>query len=207
MKANRTILITILILAAIITFPLVSGKLAAVSDFFQLGKKIAYEKNKKENEQIILLVNGDPITRKDFNIQKILLEAGGQKATDEDIINKLIEIQVLYQEAEKRNLVPELKEAEKFAHQQKQMLTADPKPENADLILEYIKGQGLTVDEFFEQNIKGYQKGLALANLRQAVEKEQEKKSGEQIDAAAREQNWNDFKQKLIQQAKVEYID
>lgn len=207
MKAKQSLLIIIPVLVAGITFSLASGKLTAISPFFQLGEKIAWEKNHKENEQVILLVNGEPITRKDFNIQKILLEAGGIKATDEEIINKLIETQVLYQEAKKRHLVPDLKEAEAFAQQQKQMLTSHPKPENADLILEYIKGQGLTIDEFFSQNIEGYQKGLALANLRSTIEKEQEEKSGEQINAAAREQNWNDFKQKLIKQAKIEYIN
>ena len=62
---------------------------------------------------------------------------------------------------------------------QKMLLLSEPKAENSDLIIEYIEAQGFTVDEYFEANVEGYRKGLALANLRNAIFDETIQKMGE----------------------------
>ena len=54
---------------------------------------------------------------------------------------------------------PSLNEAQEFAKMRKNLLLSEPKPENADLLIEYIEAQGFTVDEYFEANVESYKRG------------------------------------------------
>lgn len=180
------------------------SNVTGASNFFNLGQLISSEV-KDNNDQVIMVVNGDPVTKKDYVIQKILLQTTNQKITDEIVKNKIIETHVLYQEAQRQGLEPSKNEAKEFALMQKDLLLSEPKPENADLILEYIKGQGLTVDEYFDANVEGYQKGLALANLRNAIYQEIDKEMGAEATIEAKNEAFTSLTSDLIAKANVEY--
>lgn len=151
-----------------------------------------------------MIVNGDPITKKDYAIQKILLQTTDEKVSDETVKNKLIETTVIYQEAKRRGLEPSLNEAQEFAKMQKNLLLSEPKPENADLLIEYIEAQGFTVDEYFEANVESYKKGLAMANLRNAIFDETIQKMGAEVTFETKNDVFISFINDLIGEAKIE---
>jgi hypothetical protein len=170
---------------------------------FKIGQMISQEV-KKNDEQVVMIVNGDPITKQDYAIQKILLQTTDEKVSDETVNNKLIETTVIYQEAKRRGLEPSLNEAQEFAKMQKNLLLSEPKPENADLLIEYIEAQGFTVDEYFEANVESYKKGLAMANLRNAIFDETIQKMGAEVTFETKNDVFISFIHDLIGEAKIE---
>jgi hypothetical protein len=180
-----------------------SSNVIGTSKFFKIGQMISQEV-KKNDEQVVMIVNGDPITKKDYAIQKILLQTTDEKVSDETVKNKLIETTVIYQEAKRRGLEPSLNEAQEFAKMQKNLLLSEPKAENADLIIEYIEAQGFTVDEYFEANVESYKKGLAMANLRKAIFDETIQKMGAEVTFETKNDVFISFINDLIGEAKIE---
>jgi hypothetical protein len=164
----------------LVGFVINASNVIGTSKLFKIGQMISQEV-KKNDEQVVMIVNGDPITKQDYAIQKILLQTTDEKVSDETVNNKLIETTVIYQEAKRRGLEPSLNEAQEFAKMQKNLLLSEPKPENADLLIEYIEAQGFTVDEYFEANVESYKKGLAMANLRNAIFDETIQKMGAEV--------------------------
>jgi hypothetical protein len=130
----------------LVGFVINASNVIGTSKLFKIGQMISQEV-KKNDEQVVMIVNGDPITKQDYAIQKILLQTTDEKVSDETVNNKLIETTVIYQEAKRRGLEPSLNEAQEFAKMQKNLLLSEPKPENADLLIEYIEAQGFTVEK------------------------------------------------------------
>lgn len=193
-----------LALLTLVGFVISASNVTGTSEFFKIGQSISQEV-KKNDEQVLMIVNGDPITEKDYAIQKILLQTTDEKVSDETVKNKLIETNVIYQEAKRRGLEPSLNEAKEFAMMQKALLLSEPKPENADLIIEYIEAQGFTVDEYFEANVEAYRKGLAMANLRNAIFDETIQKMGAELTLETKNDVFNSFINDLIVKANIEY--
>lgn len=187
----------------LVGFVINASNVIGTSKLFKIGQMISQEV-KKNDEQVVMIVNGDPITKQDYAIQKILLQTTDEKVSDETVNNKLIETTVIYQEAKRRGLEPSLNEAQEFAKMQKNLLLSEPKPENADLLIEYIEAQGFTVDEYFEANVESYKKGLAMANLRNAIFDETIQKMGAEVTFETKNDVFISFINDLIGEAKIE---
>jgi hypothetical protein len=187
----------------LVGFVINASNVIGTSKLFKIGQMISQEV-KKNDEQVVMIVNGDPITKQDYAIQKILLQTTDEKVSDETVNNKLIETTVIYQEAKRRGLEPSLNEAQEFAKMQKNLLLSEPKPENADLLIEYIEAQGFTVDEYFEANVESYKKGLAMANLRNAIFDETIQKMGAEVTFETKNDVFISFIHDLIGEAKIE---
>jgi hypothetical protein len=187
----------------LVGFVINASNVIGTSKLFKIGQMISQEV-KKNDEQVVMIVNGDPITKQDYAIQKILLQTTDEKVSDETVNNKLIETTVIYQEAKRRGLEPSLNEAQEFAKMQKNLLLSEPKAENADLIIEYIEAQGFTVDEYFEANVESYKKGLAMANLRNAIFDETIQKMGAEVTFETKNDVFISFIHDLIGEAKIE---
>jgi len=190
-------------LLILVGFVISASNVIGSSEFFKIGQMISQEV-KKNDKQVVMIVNGDPITNKDYAIQKILLQTTDVKVSDETVKNKLIETTVIYQEAKRRGLEPSINEAKEFAMMQKKLLLSEPKAENADLIIEYIEAQGFTVDEYFEANVEGYRKGLAMAHLRNAIFDETIQKMGAEVTFETKNDVYNSFINDLIAEANIE---
>ena len=187
----------------LVGFVINASNVIGTSKLFKIGQMISQEV-KKNDEQVVMIVNGDPITKQDYAIQKILLQTTDEKVSDETVNNKLIETTLIYQEAKRRWLEPGLNEAQEFAKMQKNLLLSEPKPENADLLIEYIEAQGFTVDEYFEANVESYKKGLAMANLRNAIFDETIQKMGAEVTFETKNDVFISFIHDLIGEAKIE---
>ncbi len=199
---NVLVVVAFLILVGVINASNVIG----TSEFFKIGQMISQEV-RKNDEQVVMIVNGDPITKKDYAIQKILLQTTDEKVSEQTVKNKLIETTVVYQEAKRRGLEPSLNEAKEFAKMQKNLLLSEPKPENADLLIEYIEAQGFTVDEYFEANVEGYRKGLAMANLRNIIFDETIEKMGSEVTFETKYDVFNSYINDLIEESNVEFVE
>lgn len=77
-------------LLILVGFVINASNVIGTSKFFKIGQMISQEV-KKNDEQVVMIVNGDPITKQDYAIQKILLQATEEKVSDETVKNKLIE--------------------------------------------------------------------------------------------------------------------
>ena len=100
-------------LMILVGFVISASNVIGTSEFFKIGQMISQEV-KKNDKQIVMIVNGDPITNKDYAIQIILLQTTDKKVSDETVKNKLIETTVIYQEAKRRGLEPSINEAKEL---------------------------------------------------------------------------------------------
>lgn len=148
--------------------------LGASSDYFHLGEKMRVNIEDKKADTVIMKINDTPITKLEFLNQKVMLEMStGNAVKDSEVKEKIIEYNVLWQEAKKLGLEVSIKEAQEYANQTKQSLMdamIDPdNTDNADMIVEYINGTGKSLDEFFADSAVSYQKMLSIGKLRQSV--------------------------------------
>lgn len=136
---------------------------------FLIGQKLRENKNLSNKDQIIMVVNGVEVTKKDFEDQRALLSFTLEAVPDNVVRDKIIEKIVLFEEAKKRGLIVSLEEAKQYAQKMKKE-SISSYVDNPELVKNYIQGQGLTIDEFFDTIAPPlYQKALSIGKLRAQV--------------------------------------
>jgi len=205
MKNARFIIVIIICLAfASVSYLYIPKSIGSSSDY-QWGQKFkALISN--DNDKTVMLVNGEPVTQKQLNSKMHFLEAQQLDASEEAARQIIIKQIVLWQEAERRGLTVNLKEAESFAETMKKDLLDNPKIPGAKETLDFIAGTGQTVDEYFKEAIPDYQKALMIAKLRSEITRETNEQypSLSQQDLEIKQQEaFSSLEKMLIEEAKV----
>lgn len=117
-----------------------------------------------------------------------------QELTPDQILNRLIENEVLYQEAKAQDLDVSYEEAEKYANEmrriQQQIISGETTVPNREeyyliqeIITQYIKGMGITEDDYWALTVPIYQKTLSIGNLKAKVKSSMKKDGSEDANA------------------------
>ena len=180
------IILIIIILTAVVT---------ADDLWYQFGKQIANLKAENENNPVVAKVNGKAITKRDLDIQEATLKfiyeeqlkeynrfsekmnlSPPEKLTRNEILIKLINDEVLFLEAKEQGLEVSTDVAKKFIEDQRRMvndvLTGKVEVANKNEVIEsernfeqYLKGLGISEDQYWEKAVLAYQKLLTKARL------------------------------------------
>lgn len=183
-------------------------EVTSVGKFFDFGKKIVENKNKTEN---IGTINGVKINPKDVYDQQAFLEIiNGEQPViaKQKAIEQVVEDTLLFNEAQKRNLVITLDEAKAFAKTQREMLEKNRQSSNPEevknaeevskMIAKLIQGLKITEEEYWNQYVlQGYLKYNSIAKLRAEITKDAK------TDKDAQD-TWKNFVSELKKSAKIE---
>jgi hypothetical protein len=140
-------------------------------DLAMLMREKTYELQSKEIKESIL---------KDPSIKEELQNVMPEQPTKEKVLNSLIEKEILYQEAVKRNCDVSLNEAKKYLEDNKKtyddILSGELTVVDKNAAVEaytnmedFAKGMGMSVEEYMEYLAPTVQKELSIAKLQQSI--------------------------------------
>lgn len=114
------------------------------------NNEIMREKGKEykgiySNDDVVILVNGYEILRKDVEIQKTLAPLFNN-ITEKDIINDAIKNLVIKSEAERLGIKPQQNDIDKYMEQMQNAF--DNNYEGMDLLISYLESAGITLEDY-----------------------------------------------------------
>ncbi len=125
--------------------------------FFDIGQKIS--KIEEMNDTGAVAIVGDKkITKKSFDTFKELYSAGDNMPSDSALLDKLVEKEVIYQQALKDNISISEEEVNKAFQQQKDSVAKDS--EANEMVKNLIEGRNITEEEYWEKMKKSIRKAL-----------------------------------------------
>lgn len=225
----------IIIILTIIMALLVASILVAQSSnsWFLLGNNISKLKN--DSTVVVAKVGDMEITKRDVKTQMLFkkfqndilnentseLQSNNntlstQSVTKEDVLNDLINNDILYEEAQKEGLSISYDEAKKFMENTRDTMNAiisgklkcaNQKEAIDDInnFKEYIKGLGMSEDEYWNQSIKDYQRVLTVAKLKNKIISTMPENDRKDIDKINK--YFDQYKNTLRNSYKVEIFD
>lgn len=124
--------------------------LKGTSDVREAGERLKLQiKNVKSGkDRIVAEVNGRPIHYSDISGSLFLQEMSGKELNIQVAVEKAIEEELLFQEAERLGLVPTTEEAK--IELKKIVEKAKENEENYQRLKEYLAGLGMTEEEYIE---------------------------------------------------------
>ena len=174
--------------------------------YFLCGSKIKELKDSNSDDAAIL-VNGEKITIYEIESCRILTEIF---ETDDlkERINDIIRDKVVESEANKNNIEPDSEELEAYLEQSKTLMETGETP----YINEYIKGRGITQEEYFNElaeNEYKIRKNAELYNiiLEDWYEKMKNDKNRETDENMSDEEYIDKYVDNLVKEAKIEYLN
>lgn len=176
---------------------------------FLVGHKLQENKNISNKSHVVMVVNGVKVTKKDFEDQRALLSFAAEAVPDSVVRDKIVEKIVLFKEAEERGLVVSFQEAKQYSQKMKKE-SISSNVDNPEFVKNYIQGQGLTIDEFFDTVAPPlYQQALSIGKLRTQVYDEVDKNLEPNITIeqkmAAQKQAFDKLTKELKEKAVIEY--
>lgn len=156
---NKKILGIVVLICVVSAF--VVGVYASKNvNFFQWGEEIA-RINEKTSTDVVAKVNGVDIPRSKFDSYKAGLANANGSFSDEEILNKLIEQEVIMQEIVRLGYTVTESEVTKFNDERFALLEEDS---NAyQIVKDYVDGLGITMEEYKEMS-KEVSRTALLAN-------------------------------------------
>lgn len=162
-------------------------------------------------------INGKPISNKKFEYYKaweqFLDKTRNQKYSQEQAIQLLNTQEVLYQAAQKQNIVVSNQKAKQYAAKARQMVEHPPasaSPTNVKQIRQLLKakekGLGVSDNQYWSQIApKNYKISLSIANLKkQFVNHYRTKHRGAQYNSI--EAAWKQYSQQLVHHASIRRV-
>lgn len=194
-----------IVIAAIILVCGILGYTAANSESAAklFGKKQS-QALANAGDDIVAIVDEEKITKKGFDTYKIML-GSENKLSDEQILDKIVERQVVYMQAVKEGLLASDDQVDSAIKSAQEAIKMDSKQYEA--YKEYFSGLNMSEDEYWESVKPAYKKALTCGayknKLKQKFRKDKRIENAKELNS-----KFNDFyKQKVKQlksQAKVQ---
>jgi len=178
LKRNKSLVISILLIAIIMTIVVVAN---AASKWEMFGSSYWNINNDADKNKVIAKLNGEEITKKEFEGKKVFLSTlNSKEPSPREIMEEIVSQKILIIEAKKLNLYPSRNETLAYmeniksvkAEAKKEGIKIDEESEKS--WQEALKGQRMTEDEYWksEDTINGYQEALAIAKVRSKLAKD-----------------------------------
>lgn len=206
MKSKKALIPGVILFAAIVVC--IVGYAVNGENIFRL-----FQNNKKEvlshkGEEIVAIVDGEKITRKGFDSYKNIINSNTAKLTDKQVLDKIIESQVIYNQAVKEGLKASDKEVDKaIKTAQDDLMKFDDQQYNN--FKKYIGSLNMSEDEYWESVKPNYEKTLIRGKYRNSL-KEKYSKDGMNKAPSELDKNFNEYYNKkikdLISKAKIQIL-
>lgn len=170
-------------------------------DFFKLGEDV-----KKINEtttlDIVAKVNGVEIPKSKFDTYKAGLMKANGTFTDEEILDKIIEQEVIIQEIERLGYSVTEEEVNKFNDERFALMDDDPQA--YQIIKDYVDGLGITMDEYKEKSKEISRLALLANKYKEEKLKEYENENSQVVTYSNAEEveKFEDYFNENIEQLK-----
>lgn len=155
-----------------------------------LGEKIRVLSGNPEMTNVVIVVDGYNITKKEVETERIM-STMPNSGTFEERVEELIRVIVFQAEAERLGIFPSQDRINKLLEQSKTGLEEGKN----DFLLGYIEGMGITQDEYFEKledvSYKMFQRE-ALWN---------------QVCAEGEYDSYDEYSKKLVEKANIQILD
>lgn len=238
-KRKPLILTGIALLSCLLCYTIAMG-LDAPSEllsWFQLGR----EKTESLNDnQVVAKVNDIEILRSDLDhiikMEKLKFEYQKQKYEEakqslgedihntniappqeldpDHILDRLIENEILYQEAKAQNLDISYEEAQKYANKmrktQRQIMSGELTVSNIEeyykiqeMTDQYIKGMDITENDYWDMAVPIYQKTLSIGNLKATIISSMRKDSNDKNP----DKHFEEYIQNVKNQYKIQILN
>ncbi len=159
-----------------------------------------------KSQDIVVRIDGEPVTKKGFDSYKLSLNSGVEsKLSDEQILDKLVDRQVVYNQAVKEGMTASEAEVDSGVKAARETMEADS--ETYAAFREYVKGLGLTEEAYWESVRPAYRKALTCGKYKKAQKDKYIKDNKEKAisDLNSEFLKYYDEKVKaLVEKAKVE---
>lgn len=168
-----------------------------IKDF---GENIKSILNSKDKDEVVLVVNGTNIYKKQFDILKATYISSNPNITDKDVFDKLIERQLLFDEAVKNGVsISDEKVAEIIEYTKK---AVHSNPTEYDRLKNYLKGLGVSEDEYWQQSTPTYKKMLIMGEYKNNHLKKAFEESNNITNKSELEQKFKQYYEQYINDLK-----
>jgi|GEM_PF-6694529 len=157
-------------------------------------------------KEVVANIDGEGITKKGFDTYKLFLNSNGEsKLSDKQILDKIIDRQVVYNQAVKEGMTASESEVDSAVKAAQEAIKSESKQYEA--FKDYISGLNLTEEAYWESVRPAYKKALTCGKYKNSLKaKFKEDNKGKAIsDLNAEFSKYYDGKVKaLVEKAKVE---
>ncbi|WP_165755790.1 SurA N-terminal domain-containing protein [Ruminiclostridium hungatei] len=161
-----------------------------------------------DGKEIVAIIDGENITQKGFDTYKLFLNSNGEnKLSDKQVLDKIIERQVICNQAVEEGMTASESEIDSAVRSARETMKSDSKTYAA--FKEYVAGLNLTEDSYWESVRPVYKKALTCGKYKNSLKaKFREDNKGKAIsDLNAEFSKYYDGKVKaLVKNAKVESL-
>jgi|LSQX01.1.fsa_nt_gb hypothetical protein len=169
----------------------------------KLGNLVAKYDVNEEKGDTVAIANGIEIYEKDVEKFRQINDFFNMHVSEEEILQQTIRNKLLLKEAEKRNIKIDLAQAKEYAKLERESLEKDP--EQKEIRQAYIKGLGLTEDEYWDEyTVEEVHRMLTVAELYKEIVNE---KTTDDITEAERNKIIAEYEQKLLENVNLEILD
>ncbi len=142
-------------------------KLNIILQYFKIANR---NEDLLSKDDVVLIIEGKEFTKKTFENTRASLSLKGNIASDQQVIDDLLEKEVAYNEAIKRGLEVSQETAKNFAAETMKTIL-ELGGENLEITMSLARNYNMTLEEYFasEQTIRSYQKALTIGKLREQV--------------------------------------
>ncbi|QNU68419.1 SurA N-terminal domain-containing protein [Ruminiclostridium herbifermentans] len=198
LKTKRKVLV-IFTIFAIATLACCIGYAVSNDSIANLfGKKHA-EVLKNAGDDIVATVDGEKITKKGFDTYKLFLSNSKDDMSDQQILDKIIERNILYDLAIKESYSASDSELSSVIKTAQDVIKSDSQQYEA--FKEYLIGLSMSEDEYWEIVIPAYEKAVTCGKYKKAL-KENFKKENKIVDEEELNTKFNDFYNQKVKNAK-----
>ncbi len=142
--------------------------------FLNYGKQVDKISQNKTDE-FVAKVNGVGISKSEFDTYKAGLSNANGTFTDEEIIDKLVQQEVIMQEIHRLGYTVTDEEVNEFNEKRFALLDGDPTA--YQIVKDYVDGLGITMEEYKEMSKKVSEEALLANKYKEDLKKEFDKKS------------------------------
>lgn len=159
-----------------------------------------------KSQDIVARIDGEPVTKKGFDSYKLSLNSGVEsKLSDEQILDKIVERQVVYNQAIKEGMTASESEVDSAVKAAQEAIESESKQYEA--FKDYISGLNLTEEAYWESVRPAYKKALTCGKYKNSLKAKFNEDNKEKAihDLNAEFSKFYDEKVKaLVEKAKVE---
>jgi len=148
---------------------------------------------------IVATVDGEKITKKGFDTYKLFLNNSGKEVSDQQVLDKIVDRQLIYKQAIKENVVVSDQEVANAIKMAQDTIRSDSKQYEA--FKEYISGLNMSEDEYWKSVEPVYKKALTCGKYKNTL-KENFKKDNKIEDQSELNSKFEEFYSKTVKELK-----
>ncbi len=171
-ESNNKKKIVITAVAIILAFCIIGYKFAKSESVAKLFGMAQSQELTNAGNDIVATIDGEKITKKGFDTYKLIVDFEN-KLSDEEILNKIVDRQIVYKQAIKEGFLVSDQQVEAAIKSAQETLKTDSNQYEA--FKEYFSGLNMSEDEYWESVKPAYKKTLTCGAYKNALKQKLKK--------------------------------